>query len=258
MADNPTTYRITVRYDGSTLRFEDDTPIALAQDDILILLFVGVPNDRIPGVVFAREGDGFVSPLGPFRDVLQTADHVILRGNSGSVGIFQCQALLSPMLRGEERILSGNEIRIRNELTARPAKEIRVLVRPKPPSEVEVTVDLDKVTLFTPEAVIWNFVFENLEPGDFEPLLYLDTGSIPPPPPGTGPFGPFQSLCVTGFVEESRILAYRLITAGNNNVQGQYHFNVGVRSARQGELRETLSVVDPIIDNSGPPHPARP
>jgi hypothetical protein len=253
-----TTYRVTVSYSGSELRFQDPNPIVLAEGDILILRFQGIPNDMIPGVTFSRDGDDFTSPLGPFQEALQTADLIVLRGNSGSKGTFQCTALLSPKLRGEEPPLaSSNELRIDNGLSARPAKEIRVSVRPKvTPGEVpvEVTVDLEEVALLAPDSVVWNFVFENLEPRDYEPLLYLDAESTPV---STGPFGPFESLSVAGIFEplgEGRTLAYRLITSGNDNVPGQYHFNVGVRPTRKGGITEILSIVDPIIDNIGPPH----
>ncbi|MFL6292844.1 MAG: hypothetical protein ACJ759_18275 [Thermoanaerobaculia bacterium] len=258
-----TTYRITVSYSGSELRFQDPTPIVLAEGDLLILHFEGIPVDMIPGVTFSGNGDGFASPLGPFQEALQTAGVIVLRGNSGSTGTFQCRAWLSPKVRGEERLLSADELRVDNGLSARPAKEIRVLVRPKPapdevllPAEVpvEVTVDLEEVAHFAPDCVVWNFVFENLEPRDYEPLLYLDAEATPV---RTGPFGPFESLSAAGIFEplgEGRILAYRLITAGNNDVPGQYHFSVGVLPVRAGTSNGIFSVVDPIIDNIGPPH----
>ena len=43
----------------------------------------------------------------------------------------------------------------------------------------EVTVDLEEVAHFAPDSVVWNFVFENLEPRDYEPLLYLDAEATP-------------------------------------------------------------------------------
>ncbi|HWM91221.1 MAG TPA: hypothetical protein VN493_10670 [Thermoanaerobaculia bacterium] len=256
-----TMYRVTVTYDGSELSFQGLIPfeITLAEGDVLILHFQGIPNDMIPGVTFSRDGDDFVSPLGPFQDALQTADLIVLRGNSGSTGLFQSRALLSPKLRGEEPpLFSTNELRIyNNELSARPAKEIRVFVRKLESGEVVVTVDLEEVALFEPDSVVWNFVYENLEQSlAYEPLLYLDAARTEV---RTGPFGPFESLSVAGIFEtlgDGRILGYRLITSGNDNIRGQYHFNVGVRPTRKGEFRELLSVVDPIIDNSGPPNPA--
>lgn len=243
-----TMHRAEVTFDDSGLRFKDPAPILLAEGDILILFFQGIPNNMLPGVTFSRSGDDFVNPLGPFQEALQTADSVVLRGNSGWTGAFQLKALLSPKLRGEEPPLSSsNALGIDNELGARPAKEIRVLV-----SQKEVTVDLDEVTFYTPDSVVWNFVFEGgLEPRDYEPLLYL--ASMPAPPDGTGPFGPFQSLSVAGLFEPLQGgLAYRLITAGNNGIEGRYHFNVGVRSTR-ADIR-ILCPTDPIIDNIGPPH----
>ncbi len=253
-----TMHRVTVKYDGSELSFQDPTPIVLAEGDILILHFQGIPNDMIPGAAFSRDGDDFASPLGPFQEALQTADFVVLRGNSGWKHAFQCKALLSPKLRGEEPPLSSaNALEVDNHLGARPAKEIRVLVSPKPGSPemlVEVTVDLEEVDFYAPDSVVWNFVFAGgLKPRDYEPLLYL--ASMPSPPDGTGPFGPFQSLSVAGIfapLEEDTELAYRLITAGNNGIEGRYHFNVGVRSTRAG-IR-SLCPTDPIIDNIGPPH----
>jgi len=263
MQPSSTTYRFAVIYSGSKLSFEDlpPNPIALAEGDILIFCFQGIPNDMLPGVTFSKNEDDFVSPLGPFQDALQTADLIVLKGNSGTEGTFQCQASLSPKLRGEEQpLFSSNELRFSNGLSARPAKEIRVLIRPNPVSSeppVEVTVEPGEVSLFAPDSVVWNFVYEKLEPLDYEPLLYLDAASTEV---RTGPFGPFESLSVAGIFEplpgDEITLGYRLITSGNNGVPGQYHFNVGVRPARKGSFTEMLSIVDPSIDNSGPPNPA--
>jgi hypothetical protein len=250
-----TTHRVTVIYDGSKLSFQDPSPIPLAEGDILILRFQGIPNHMIPGATFSRDGDDFVSPLGPFQEALQTAHLVILKGNSGLPGTFRCTALLSPKLRGEETpTSSNNELPIDNGLIPRPAKakEIQVLVRkPTPSAPVEVAVDLDEVALFAPDSVVWSFVYgENVEAQDYEPLLYLNAAATEVP---TGPFGPFESLSLARIFGEGS-LAYRLITSGNNNFPGKYSFNVGVRTTREGTFREILSVVDPIIDNSGPPH----
>ncbi len=256
--DGPRTHRFTVSFDGSGLSFLDPRQVELAEGDVLFLQFQGSLNAMAPGVIFSRNEDGLVSPLGPFQEALQTADFVVLRGNSGWSGHFQCTALLLPKLRGEEQPLSSsNELGIGNGLAARPAKEVRVLVRRKD-GLVEVTVDLEEVALFAHDSVVWNFVFENLEPREYEPLLYLAPTQSTPLPPGTGTFGPFQSLSMAGIIREplgeGRISTYRLITSGNNNVPGRYHFNVGVRPTREGSRNEIFSVVDPIIDNSGPPH----
>lgn len=247
----------TVSYDGSGLSFVDPRPIELGEGDVLLLHFQGDLDGMIPGVTFSRNGDDLDCPLGPFQDALQTAGFVVLRGNSGLADQFQCKALLSPKMRGDQPPLSSsNELDIGNGQAARPAKEIRVLVRPKAGSAepVDVTVDLEEVTVYAPDPVVWNFVFENLDPRDYEPVLYLDVDQTPIE---SGPFGPFQSLSMAGLSEPlgvSTTLAYRLITSGNNYVRGQYHFNVGVRPTREGPSNAILSVVDPIIDNSGPPH----
>jgi hypothetical protein len=253
----PTIYRFTVVYEDLELRFLDPERIELAEGDVLILDFQGIPKDMIPGVTFSS-GDDPASLLGPFQDALQIADAVVLRGNSGLADQFRCTALLSPKVRGEDPpISSSNELPIGNGLGPLPAKEIRVLIRPEAVSSevpVKVTVYPEEVTLYAPDPVVWSFVFENLEPRDYEPLLYF--APTPRAPAGTGPFGPFQSLSTAGLFEplgEGGNLGYRLITSGNNNVQGKYHFNVGVRPVG-GESNGIFSVVDPIIDNIGPPH----
>lgn len=250
---------VIVSYSGSELKFADTPPIRLEEMDILVLHFQGISSDMVPGVTFSGPGV-LVSLLGPFQEALQTPDQIILRGNSGLTGTFQCKALLSPKLRGEEPPLSSsNELRIDNAQNALSAKELRVLIRRKTdlsPVPVKVEVEPEIVALVAPDPVVWNFVFEGgLNPLDYTPLLY----HVPKPslPPGIGPFGPFRSLSVAEIFEplaDGSTLGYRLITSGNNDVHHRFHFSVGVRPTREGKSNEILAVKDPIIDNIGPPH----
>jgi hypothetical protein len=266
---------VTVICSDSELRFAgptedptaDPTPIRLEGQDILILRFQGIStdSDMVPGVAFSGP-DTLTSPLGPFQESLQTTGQIILRGNSGLTGTFRCTALLSPKMRGEEPPLSSsNQLPVDNGLDPSSAKEFRVLVsRPKvDPSSVEgpgmakvkVEVQPQMVSLFSPDPVIWNFVFaDGLEPRDYAPLLYHDR--YPSLPDGSGPFGPFESLSTAGLFEplgDGSTLGYRLITSGNNHVHRQFHFMVGVRPLSMGTSNGIFSVVDPIIDNIGPP-----
>lgn len=247
-------YQLTVTWDGKELRFEDPQPITLADGDILILIFEGELGNRVPGVSFLRETGEPAGPLGPFCDVLQTPDRVLLKGSSGSVGAFRCQAWLSPTLRGYPTIVGTNELPVDNEVSRKPAKEIRVDVTPGAIGP-HVAVDLEELTIHTPDSVVWNFVFTGLDPEGYEPLLYVSSDQ--PQPPGAGPFGPFQSLSMAAAGEQlagGGSLAYRLITSGNNGITGVHHFDVGVLQLTTGVPQAFFSVVDPAIDNSGPPN----
>lgn len=247
-------YQLVVTWDGTDLRLGDPQPITLADGDILILLFEGNLDDRVPGVTFVRESGEAAGPLGPFCDVLQTRDRVLLKGSSGAVGTFRCKAWLSPDLRrGDPPVVSSNELSIANEIPRKPAKEIRVDVT-QGAAGPRVAVDLEELTIHTPDSVVWNFVFTGLDPGLFEPLLYLNPESLVP---DSGPFGPFASLSVASVGEQladGGSLAYRLITSGNSGVTGRYHFDVGVLEMTAGAPQAWFSVVDPVIDNSGPPN----
>ena len=250
--EEPVPYQLTVRWDGKELRFDDPRTVTLADGDILILAFEGNLEGRVPGVSFTRETPA--GPVGPFCDVVQTRDRVVLKGSSGAVGDFQCRAWLSPSLRrGEAPILSSNEISISNEIARKAAKEIRIDVT-SGANGPRVEVDLHELTIHAPDSVVWNFVFTGFDDSAvFEPLLYVNDE---PQPPGAGPFGPFESLSVARVDEplaNGGKLVYRLITSGNNGIKGVHSFDVGVLDLANGS-QAYFSVVDPAIDNSGPPN----
>lgn len=252
--EETTQYQVGLTWSGSELKFDDPEPITLADGDILILAFKGNLGNRVPGVTFVRESGEPAGPLGPFCDVVQTADRVVLKGSSGSVGTFHCKAWLSTALRGSvPPIFSSNALSIDNELARKPAKEIRVDIAPGPGGP-KVTVDLDELTIHTPDSVVWNFFFTDLDPNAFEPLLYLSPDEPQPP---SGPLGPFESLSVATVGEgltSGGSLGYRLITSGNNGIKGVFHFDVGVLELTTASPQAWFSVVDPAIDNSGPPN----
>lgn len=253
-----TKHCVRVIYDGLSLAFKDAQgepmpPIELHEDDDVILSYEGIPDDTfVPQVTFFH-GDT-ISALGPFLDVLQTSDQIILRGNNGVSGRFDCQTWLSLRLRGERQTIHASEpLVIEGKSSYKAGTEICVTIK----GNDDVEVDVEKIELYEHDSVIWSFVFEpDLEPARFLPLLYLDPDS--PKPPGAGPFGPFESLStrkVFNTLEDGRILAYRLITSGTNKTWGTHHFKVGVEhKGPHQKLMRSFATTDPIIDYSGPPH----
>lgn len=241
--------RFTVEYKDGELRIDSGVlELRLEEDDVVVFNFTGVPEGHVPGIFFLSHDF-----LGPFLNMHQTTDSIVLKGNSGRVDTFQCTPGIAKSMLGEDApLLAVNSVRIENySERIRPATHVRVLIEQEEGEDPTVTVDAERIAVNETDVVIWSFVFKDV-PDIYRPLLYFEESS--------GPWGPFRSLSclpVSELTDEGKVL-FRLVGEGITSEVRSYSYSVGVVQVLLGD-RPGLGKVhrvehDPIIDSSGPPH----
>lgn len=244
--------RFTVEYKDGELRIESGVlELRLEEDDVVVFNFTGVPEGHVPGIFFLSHDF-----LGPFLNMHQTADSIVLKGNSGRIDTFRCTPGIAKKVLGEDApLLAVNSVLIENYIERiHPATHVRVLIEQEDPGQdPTVTVDAEKISVNETDVVIWSFVFKDI-PDIYRPLLYFEESS--------GPWGPFRSLSclpVSEITDEGKVL-FRLVGEGITPEVRSYSYSVGVVQVLLGGgdnpgLGKTYRVEhDPVIDSKGPPN----
>jgi hypothetical protein len=246
--------RFKVRYEDGRLWIEwlgGEPALDLEPDDIVIFNFTGIPSGHVPGVFFLSHDF-----LGPFQNMHQTADSIVLKGNSGRTGTFRCTPWISPKISPgmpqEKPLMADSSVKIENQIdTPRPATHVRVLVR-YVGGKLTAEVDAEKISVNETDVVIWSFVFGQGIPDKFHPLLYFQDSERP-----WGPFGSLSSLPAFETTAEGEV-RFRLVGEGITSEKHSFAYSVGVVRVLLGDtpgLGDVLRVEhDPVIDSSGPPN----
>jgi len=241
--------RFNVLYEDGRLQIEDkDLTVRLVEDEVVIFNFAEVPEGRVPGVFFQH------CFLGPFLNVHQTGDSIVLKGNSGRIDTFRCTPWIAPKVLGQDPpLLAVNSVQFENySERIRPATHVRVLIAQEDPQqEPTVTVDAERISVNETDVAIWSFVFQDVA-DIFRPLLYFEEPEKP-----WGPFRSLSSLPVSEKTDEGEV-RFRLVGEGITSEVKSYRYSVGVVQILLGDspgLGKVYRVEhDPIIDSSGPPH----
>ena len=239
-----------MEYKDGELRIKDEVlELRLEEDAGVIFNFTGVPEGHVPGVFFLSHDF-----LGPFLYVHQTVDSVVLKGNSGSRGTFQCTPGIAKKALGKDApLLAINSVRFVNDIdTPHPATHVQVLIaQADPDKEPTVTVDAEKISVNETDVVIWSFVFQGVA-DIYRPLLYFEDLEKP-----WGPFRSLSSLPVSETTAEGEV-RFRLVGEGITREKSSYKYSVGVVQVLLGDnpgLGKVFRVEhDPVIDSKGPPN----
>ncbi|HEX6904892.1 MAG TPA: hypothetical protein VF789_34610 [Thermoanaerobaculia bacterium] len=247
------TYVVKVQFDSKSkiLSILNPDPIILASGDEVIWQFSSIPSMFAPEVDFQSPDQ----PYGPFQGVHVTfgpdqSAKLIGEGRAGGgERSYECRPQIGRWMTDTDELVyeSVNTVAIQKaEGASEPPKEVLVRVSTQ---QSQVTVEPELLKIFEGDVVIWYFIFDDpVRARDYRPVVYF-RGAVPLDN-GLTPTGPFEDLAFAELQEGP--FQYRAIGSGNNDVVGNYFYMVGAEPA--DETNERLyAVVDPVIDNSGPP-----
>lgn len=247
------TYTVDVQFDSGskTLSILNPDPIDLKSGDEVIWQFSEVPAMFAPEVDFQTPDQ----PYGPFQGVhvkFEPDQRAKLIGE-GRVGggerSYECRPQIGRWMTDSDEVVyaSVNTVAVQKaEGAPESPKEVLVWVSTQ---TSQVKVEPEMLRIFEGDVVIWYFIFDDpVKARDYRPVVYF-RGALPVDS-GLTPTGPFEDLTFATFQEGP--FQYRAIGSGNNDVVGNYFYMVGAEPADETDER-LYAVVDPVIDNSGPP-----
>jgi hypothetical protein len=234
------TIEVKCDFESGSLLVPD--PVLLPPDEDLRWLFVGIPNDSRPSVIFET------APFtGPFLSLCHAPNRLIGHGRQRlSPSTHQYTLQVSQVVDGLPTVVLQSPVGTLSteSLTDRLPTMVTVTYL-----DGEVNVEPEALSLSAYDTVFWRFVGL---PKDWYPEILFTGG-----PQGllNSSLGPFLSLTFhiriligNGDDQPSEILAYG---SGNNGSQGAFPYLIMIRDS--DNQTRVIKPVDPALDNRGDP-----
>lgn len=245
----PTTHYINVTWTPGDeyLKVEPKQVDLAGPLDHWIWDFYGIPNNYFPQVQFLTDPQGETrGPYGPFQSLCQTCWRIIGSGNTGVVGSYPYEVLMTPALADASneappsiRSNPRDQLAVTNNDPKRTLQDIQVTLEDTPDGPRLVVVP-EMVCLISGQSITWRFDgISGVADPWYPSIEFIDV------PEGVvnihlGPFSSMQQFDT------------RVVGLGNSFFPGQYGYIAVLKhETTHGVIH--LSSKDPAIGNEGNP-----